>query len=65
MRIELENGRIPTGIRTFYAVRGIRSGLVVSRWTDGCEAQADCDALNKATGFWAPAAKEVVKLSFC
>jgi hypothetical protein len=64
MRIELENGRIPTDPHLLcgagHSFRPCRL-----RWTDGCEASGLRRSLNKATGFWAPAAKEVVKLSFC
>lgn len=62
MKIELTNNRIPSGIKTFYAVQGLRSGYVKSRWTDGAEAEAEADAINKAIAHWAPGRVHVVKL---
>lgn len=48
MQIQLTpNGRIPSGVKSFYVVQGIRSGYTVTRWTDGAEANADCDARNR------------------
>jgi len=48
MQIQLTNTyRIPAGVRIFYAVRGVRSGYVVSRWTSYVEAEVDCDARNR------------------
>lgn len=48
MQIQLtQTGRIPSGIKAFYVVQGVRSGYTVTRWTDGAEAQADCNARNR------------------
>lgn len=65
MKIELTNeGRIPKGIKTFYAVQGVRSGYVKSRWTGGAEAETEAEAVNKAMGYWAPGRVQVIKLHF-